>query len=290
MVADNGRRWIRVNTCVIRRFSRLTTDIVASRVKNSRILSEFREIDSYLTDSDDDDDDPAQSQWDNVGRPSLAQKEFDNSILRVGRSLIKAAEANPVDGTTSIPKITLRLTRLNPMANDDGSATDPRIAQTVDLLRDMGVDVELGERVNLTSELLALTPTDSQPAAFTPTPNINLDLSVLIALISDLTHAPLPRTIEEANRRFVPPQEYREWKQRRQVQAGKAPNGNATAPDAPLETDINDLPRDLITHARALTNQLLQEIERRPTAGAAHTHRRRRLACYRDLLDHGRSA
>ncbi len=105
----------------------------------------------------------AQSQWDNVGRPSLAQKEFDNSILRMGRSLIKAAEANPVDGTTSIPKITLRLTRLNPMANDDGSATDPRIAQTADLLRDMGVDVELGERVNLTSELLALTA--DRPAA-----------------------------------------------------------------------------------------------------------------------------
>ncbi|KJA18703.1 hypothetical protein HYPSUDRAFT_190699 [Hypholoma sublateritium FD-334 SS-4] len=243
VVAENGRRWIRVNT-----------------VKNSRILSEFREIDSYLTDSDDDDDDLAKSQWDNIGRPSLAQKEFDNSILRMGRSLLKAAEANPIDGTTGIPRITLRLTRLNPTANEDGSVPDPRIAQTVNILRDMGVDIQLGERPSLAPALHSLAPTVPQPASFTPTPNINLDLSVLIALISDLTHAPLPRTIEEANRRFVPPQEYREWKQRRQVQAGKAPNGDAAAPDAPLETDINDLPRDLITHARALTNQLLQEM------------------------------
>lgn len=213
-----------------------------------------------MTDSDDDDDDSAQSQWDNVGRPSLAQTEFDNSILRMGRSLLRTADANPIDGTTAVPKITLRLTRLNPAANEDGTVPDPRIAQTVGLLRDMGVDIELGERPCLAPALLSLAPGDLQPVSFAPTPNINLDLSVLIALISDLTHAPLPRTIEEANRRFVPPQEYREWKQRRQAQAGKASNGDAVAPDAPLETDINDLPRDLITHARALTNQLLQEM------------------------------
>lgn len=167
----------------------------------------------------------------------------------MGRSLIKAPETNPVDGTTSTPKITLRLTRLNLMANEDGTAKDPRITRTVELLRDMGVNVELGERVNLTPALLALTPTDPQPAAFAPTPNINLDLSVLVALISDLTHAPLLRTIEDANRRFVPPQEYREWKQCRQVRASKVPNGDAAAADAPLETSMTFRATSSRTHA-----------------------------------------
>jgi hypothetical protein len=37
---------------------------------------------------------------------------------------------------------------------------------------------------------------------FIPASNINLDLSVRIALISDLTHAPLPKFIEEANRQW----------------------------------------------------------------------------------------
>ncbi|KAF9557796.1 hypothetical protein CPC08DRAFT_764343 [Agrocybe pediades] len=242
IVADNGRQWIRVNT-----------------VKNSRILSEFREIDSYLTDSDEDSD----GDWDDVERPSLAQTEFDNSILRMGRSLLEAAQANPIEGTNEIPKVTLRLTRLDPnLLNEDGTPPDPRIAQTIDTLRDIGVQVALGER---TEEELEQNPTlsnssGSSEASFIPTANINLDLSVLIALISDLTHAALPDSVAEANKRFVPPLEYREWKQKRQAMIGKPVLSSTPSPSPALENDINDLPRDLIKHSRALTNQLLQEM------------------------------
>ncbi|KAF8188042.1 hypothetical protein BJ912DRAFT_904113 [Pholiota molesta] len=249
VVADNGRRWIRVNT-----------------VKNSRMVSEFREIDSYLTDSDGESDD---SEWNDIDRPSLAQKEFDNSILRMGRSLLKAAQANPIEGTTEIPKITLRLTRLNPTSNDDGTQPDPRIAQTISMLEGMGIEVELGERAltEIPEPLPIAEPADAAPITFLPTRNINLDLSVLIALISDLTHAPLPRSIEHANRRFVPPQEYREWKVKRMAMIRKdtsAPDHNTTASKdgAVLESDINELPNDLIKHARALTTQLLQEMSK----------------------------
>ncbi|KAF8958952.1 hypothetical protein BDZ97DRAFT_1906350 [Flammula alnicola] len=249
VVADNGRRWIRVNT-----------------VKNSRMLSEFREIDSYLTDSEEE----PEEDWDDAERPSLAQTEFDNSVLRMGRSLLKAAKANPIEGSLEIPKVTLRLTRLDPhLLNDDGTPPDPRIAQTLDCLRNMGVDVALGERTS--TELPDIpngsneSPSETIAPSFIPTTNINLDLSVIIALISDLTHAPLPNTIEEANRRLVPPQEYREWKQKRQAMNGKHKKSHATpdpsGSESPgMETDINDLPRDLIKHARALTNQLLQEM------------------------------
>lgn len=234
-MADNGRRWIRVNT-----------------VKNSRILSEFREIDSYLTDSEDDSND----EWD-IDRPTLAQTEFDNSILRMGRSLLQAAKANPIIGCTSeIPKVTLRLTRLDP-----NTGADPRIAQTIQCLLDLGVDVELGERGENELPILpsSRVASPSPPPPLEPTPRINLDLSVLIAVISDLTHAQLPLTIGEANRRFVPPQEYCEWKQKRQTINGMA-KGKPRHIEPATDEDTSAVQHDLAKHSRALTNQLLQEM------------------------------
>ncbi|CAK5278123.1 unnamed protein product [Mycena citricolor] len=174
VVADNGRRWIRVNT-----------------IKNNRLMSEFREMDSYLTDSDDDDG------------PSLAPAEFDNSVLRMGRDLLAAAQANPIDtlGGAQAPRVTLRLTRLDP---SDGG--DPRISQTVDKLRDMGIDVALGDRSAEELAVKRTLPPTSIPAVdqqqLAPSVNVNLDLSVLIALVSDLTHTSLPASIEEAQRRY----------------------------------------------------------------------------------------
>ena len=231
------------------------------------MLSEFREIDSYLTDSGDETEDD----WNSIERPTLAQTEFDNSVLRMGRSLLKAAKDNPIEGTARMPDVTLRLTRLNPdLMNDDGTAPDPRIRQTLDALREMGIHVELGERSNSEMPEVPISSAESSSISslpYVPTSNVNLDLSVLIALISDLTHAPLPQSVEEANKRFIPPQEYRDWKQTRQLANGM-PKKSHAPPKLPnakppgTETDINDLPRDLIKHARALTNQLLQEMSK----------------------------
>ncbi|KAJ6541712.1 hypothetical protein B0H19DRAFT_1174334 [Mycena capillaripes] len=226
VVAENGRRWIRINT-----------------IKNAGILAEFREIDSYLTDSESDSDDPDY-------RPSLAQTEFDNSILQMGRVLIDAAKANPIEGVDGpeIPRVTLRLTRLDISPfRANGEPNDPRIAHTVQCLRDMGIDVELGERLDSDVPI----PIPKTPAASTvalqPTRQINLDLSVLVALVSDLTHAPLPSSVEEANVRFLPPQRYREWKPQ-----------NRLATDAP-ET-IGGISQDIAKHSRALTTHILQEM------------------------------
>lgn len=224
------------------------------------MLAEFREIDSYFTDSEDEYDEDSQST-----RPSLAQTEFDNSVLRMGRSLLTAAEVNPVEGTEDIPRVTLRLTRLKPSAAN-ASENDPRIAQTIQCLRDMGVDVELGERIE--SEMPAAVPIESSSSAsalsLEPTTHVNLDLSVLIALVSDLTHSPLPKTVEDANTRFVPPQRYREWKQKRLGMNGKSKDGaqcKDVAPGGvPDSGDAGDVPQDLAKHSRALTNQVLQEM------------------------------
>ncbi|KAJ6604966.1 hypothetical protein B0H10DRAFT_1821281 [Mycena sp. CBHHK59/15] len=230
VVADNGRRWIRINT-----------------IKNAGILAEFREIDSYLTDSESDSDNPDY-------RPSLAQTEFDNSILQMGRMLIEAANANPfesLDGPEA-PQVTLRLTRLDPSPfRADGEPNDPRIAQTIQCLRDMGIEVELGERPESEVPMPTLSASSSPPVArLEPTRQINLDLSVLVALVSDLTHSPLPTSVEEATVRFLPPRRYREWK----------PQERKDSSVAEVSENLGGLSQDIVKHSRALTTHVLQEM------------------------------
>lgn len=218
-----------------------------TRIKNAGILAELREIDSYLTDSDSesDSDDPDY-------RPSLAQTEFDNSILQMGRVLLEAANANPIAGVDGpeIPRVTLRLTRLDVSPfRANGEANDPRIAHTVQCLRDMGIDIELGER--LETEVLPPIPRApvAPPIPLQPTRQINLDLSVLVALVSDLTHSSLPSSVEEASARFLPPQRYREWvKPDRQGGDGSEAMGVVS--------------QDIVKHSRSLTMHLLQEMGR----------------------------
>ncbi|CCL99066.1 uncharacterized protein FIBRA_01078 [Fibroporia radiculosa] len=226
VVADNGRRWIRVNT-----------------VKNSRLLAEFREMDSYLTDSEDELDDPN-------ALPALVPAEFDNSVLKMGRALLAAADHNRLPGTNDIPAVTLRLTRLDPSPANE-KEYDPRIQKTVQQLQDMGIDVELGER-DATSVSRSMPAHPSHPRRLEPTMHINLDLSILIALVSDITHAPLPQSAEEANSRFIPPPEYREWK-KKQIEATKGAQA-AAALDGEAEQGLGK-------HSRALSNQALQEMD-----------------------------
>ncbi|KAI0372466.1 hypothetical protein BV20DRAFT_991363 [Pilatotrama ljubarskyi] len=224
VVADGGKRWIRVNT-----------------TKNSRLLAEFREMDSYLTDSDDEplDGDP---------RPSLAPKEFDNSILRMGRSLLDAARRNPLPGTAGTPSITLHLTRLDPSPSDP-KEHDARIAETIHRLRDMGIDVELGEQDAVRLPYASSAPT----RRLEPTIRVNLDLSILIALVSDITHSQLPTSPAEADARYIPSAQHREWKRKR-VEACKGPEE---------ERDEDQLWENGIgKHSRALSNQALQEMAR----------------------------
>lgn len=237
VVAERGMRWIRVNTYARLFFFFLTEFLIFYlRIKNNRILSEFREIDSYLTDESDSDDEYEHG-------PTLAQKEFDNSLLKMGRALTQAAAANPVHGKV-VPKVTMRLTRLNPNEPD----VDSRIAYTIECLRGMGIDVELGEREGVMDGMAGRVPSPSSPnpssstsPRLRPTRKINLDLSVLIALVSDLTHAALPSSVEDASARFIPPPErIREWKNSKPPGAGS-----------------ND---DELQHSRQLTNQVMQEM------------------------------
>ncbi|KAH8986948.1 hypothetical protein EDB86DRAFT_3065814 [Lactarius hatsudake] len=228
VVADNGHTWIRINTA-----------------KNARLLAEFREIDSHFTDSEDEDD--------NMVGPSLAQSEFDNSLLRLGRGLLAAARGNPVLGTNKPPEVVLRLTRIDPDAPDE-CENDSRIALTVELLRKTGLSIKLGERGPI-SQLTDLAPALPPPPTLVPTHRINLDLSILVALVSDLSHAPLPDTVDAAYTRFIPSPDYVEWKRSRL----RAKNGGSS------DSVVNTIEDDVYgpnQHSRALSEQLLQEMRK----------------------------
>ncbi|KAH8800535.1 hypothetical protein DL96DRAFT_1636103 [Flagelloscypha sp. PMI_526] len=206
IVSHNGRRWHRINA-----------------VKNSKIIAEFKELDSYLTDDESEE---------NIREAPTS--ELDSSILVMARALTRAARDNPVtildENYPVIPTITLHLTRLDPAA-----IQDPRMDQILEKLHDMGIETVLGPRP------LAIHGSLSPPRIL-PTAQLNLDLSCLGALVSDITHAPLPETAEECERRFTTNLDTSPVV-RRLIERGRK-----SAEDASI-------------HAQQLTAQLLPEID-----------------------------
>ncbi|KZT24645.1 hypothetical protein NEOLEDRAFT_1093876 [Neolentinus lepideus HHB14362 ss-1] len=194
VIADGGRHWIRVNT-----------------ITATRLAYEFQELDAYISDSSS-----ASSEYlDEAGQTDINPKPNSQiSLIRMAKLLIAASRANPLPllkgEAQQIPKVTMRLTRLEDYtarvtleaAEDDKGLAD-RISQVIEDVRQMGIELEFGERelsfavVSLNSAL-----SNAGPKARCPTIFVNLDLSVLIALVSDLTHCALPATAEEAISRF----------------------------------------------------------------------------------------
>jgi len=122
----------------------------------------------------------------------------------------------------------LRLSRLGPHLSDE------RILYTIDKLCELGIHVTLGSKETPLPELHPVTTSPYMPH------RINLDLSLLIALVTDITHSPLPETREEAEVRFKP-QTQRSWKRQ-------------------LEKNL-DITEDAIEHCRALIEQASHEME-----------------------------
>ncbi|KZT54484.1 hypothetical protein CALCODRAFT_438609 [Calocera cornea HHB12733] len=220
VVADEGRQWIRVNT-----------------IKNARLLAELRERDSYVSEDESSDEDQGEPSTSSAFVATRPAAELDNTILRMARDLLAASASNPLPGGKETPRIYLRLTRL-----ELGSDLDPRIHETIEKLHSMGVSVEVGERTGSDSfdTAFCLLPTELQP-----TRKINLDLSLLIALISDLTHSPLPTSPIEVAGRFRPLARSQKEKARPAVKQ----------PEDDDEGDYGD-------HSRALFAQLEQEMKR----------------------------
>lgn len=135
------------------------------RIKESRLLVEFREQDSYLN-SDYESD------------ASEAAPELDNSLLTNARILARAAETAPRMPGLGAPRLRYVLTRL-----DSTGHADPRVTQTLAEMRRLGIQLEFGDWP---------VPPPRRIRPVQPGPDIILDLSILVALCCDSTHHPLP--------------------------------------------------------------------------------------------------
>lgn len=182
---------------------------------------------------------------------------------------IKTTALNSGYAQTSRIRVTVRLTRLDPSPSDP-SYFDPRIPQTIQALEKMGIQVKLGD-----SDPHPSPPPPPPPRVFLPTTQVNLDLSLLVALISDITHVPLPKSYKDAEERFIPPASYVEWKTRRMEEivmqepsendpdengSGAESGGDRLAQGKKVKLPGQGKPES-IKHSRALANQAKQEMD-----------------------------
>lgn len=163
------------------------------------------------------------------------------SIVRQCVVMREASVANPVwaDGC---PRLILRLTRLCEAEQDH------RIQSIYSHLRTLGVDLHFGDPVESGTQIIAQSRVylDSAPI---PSMNLNLDLSMLVALISDISHAPLPSSLPEAEARFQPVR--RIWKRKT-----SRIDGHILEDRAAQQEELG--PEE---HSRALIAQLQQEMQ-----------------------------
>ena len=144
----------------------------------STVLAELAELDSLLTSSEDEDD-------------------FNNNdieypiptLLKLGNELSEASLNNPIHGQR--PEVHLYLSRLQDLNNEE-KIPDPRIKAQIQALESYGILVHFGipekhnDNVN----------THKNPIkSLKPTIDINLDVSILIALISLTTHTKSPQEL-----------------------------------------------------------------------------------------------
>ncbi|WOO79341.1 uncharacterized protein LOC62_02G002865 [Vanrija pseudolonga] len=177
VVARGGDEWVKVNT-----------------IKDTRLLVEFREHDSYLNsdydDSDADDSEPA---------ASAAPPRLTNSLLVQARALVAAAHSHTRLPGLAAPRVRYVLTRLE--EHPAAGHADDRIPATFAAMRELGIELDFASEWNDDVPAPVDPPTPDEP---TPAADIVLDLSVLIALCCDSTHHPLPASDVELEARFRP--------------------------------------------------------------------------------------
>jgi len=163
------------------------------------------------------------------------------SIVRQCVDMREASIANPVWRDGHI-RLVLRLTRLCE------EEQDARIQSVYGHLRTLGIDIMFGDPAELGTQRIAQSKINPDRAPI-PSADLNLDLSMLVALISDISHSQLPETPNEAEARFQPVR--RVWKRKTSRNDGQILEDRAARQEelGPEE------------HSRALIVQLQQEMQ-----------------------------
>lgn len=163
--------------------------LLTARIKESRLMAEFREQDSYINSDYDDSD------VESGCSVSQTQTGITNSITVQAEAVVRAVNAHVRPLGLPVPKVRYVLSRLE--ESPEGGYADERIPATFAAIRDLGVELILGYQPPV-----SLPTAVRKPIA--PTKRIMLDLSVIVALCCDSTHQPLPRNKDELEERFRP--------------------------------------------------------------------------------------
>jgi hypothetical protein len=239
---------------------------LAFRVTSDRLLRELSELD-FAGSSDSDSSNSINY------RDVLSKK---SKLYQASQDLRDAARAHPNPPS----EIYIRFTRLLPhlgisdlseQLDIESSSTklskdDRFIVAQLHRLADLGIRVKLGPAPHNTQQ--PIPSTQAPGRILSPTRDINLDLSLLVALCSDITHAPLPASEGDALRRF--PTLSR--RQRHATKGGqhkygadkpqnleKGEDGMDTAPDVDPGVNVGLSDSHLSEHARSLAAQAMQE-------------------------------
>ncbi|KAF8314343.1 uncharacterized protein EI90DRAFT_3090721 [Cantharellus anzutake] len=237
----------------------------------------MRELDEIESSDSDSEPEPTTTQ---VEDPSTSHQSLESSLVAQGRRFVLTADS--FDSTTTPaqrgravvgvgvvrsirPQIIFRLTRLAsavctagpaPEGSQDASNVDKkrdlsRILRHVDKLKALGITVLLDEQDGEIGDRLANMKLVKTPISFYHTLKINLDLSAVVALCSEITHMGPPENPSIAEERFRP------W---RQLLLSDSDGVEEALDDGGGDDDDGvDNGGNSVEHARSLIAQSIQE-------------------------------
>ncbi|KAF1943729.1 hypothetical protein EJ02DRAFT_372847 [Clathrospora elynae] len=161
IVAEEGREWIRVST-----------------VSEKRILFDLAKL-GWMNDSDSEDEDMSDAR--NTKDDEDDEDQID--VVRNARELARAARANPIQGRP--PKVHFVLTRV-------AAGQTPAIDKIIDKIRATGAVVQCGDDIPAAVPLESVLPQLLVDRSRKLSKTLNIDCTILLALISDISHTECP--------------------------------------------------------------------------------------------------
>jgi hypothetical protein len=160
IVAEEGTEWIRVST-----------------VSEKRILFDLAKL-GWVNDSDSEDDE-------DMAEPPQDDDDGEDQIdvVRNARDLARAARANPIRGRP--PKVRFVLTRIS-------AGKTPAIDMIINKIRATGATVQCAEDIPSAPPIEAVLPRLLIDRSRALSDTLNIDCTILLALISDISHKPCP--------------------------------------------------------------------------------------------------
>jgi hypothetical protein len=161
IIASDGLEWVRVST-----------------ISEKRLLFDLAKL-GWCNDSDSDDDmlDVQNTNWEDD------DDEDQVDIVKNARELARAARANPIRGRP--PKVHFVLTRIT-------SGKTKAVDNVLKQLKETGAIVECANEISPAPPLSDVLPQLLVDRSRTLSQTLNIDCTILLALISDISHRQCP--------------------------------------------------------------------------------------------------